>query len=126
MTFDELLAKADDEIVYPFEKVIEYYWPTSDTLTDYVCVGAIVLEEVYKQDGIGSEKKQALMDGLITLWASVPIPDTLRPILDHIFQIAMSALIDIVVAWLNELFPNKAKDAAWSIPSGAPKWTQEI
>lgn len=123
MTLQELLQQADDQISYPFEDIIERYLPFADSITDHVCVCVIVLEDVFSGKGLGPEKKEALMVGLRALWVGIPILVFLRPILDPIFETAMSALIDTVVNWINGLFPGETRGEAWT---GLAEQTQGI
>jgi len=103
MTFEELKAQADEQISYPFEKVIERYWPLSDTLSDYICMGVITMEDAFEGDGLGEEKKEALLDGLNRLWEAAPIPFVVKKFLGAILPGIFSWLVDKIVELMNKL-----------------------
>lgn len=107
--FALLLQQADEQINYPFEDIIEGFLPGVDSVTDYICVGVVLIEDVYKGLGVGPLKKERLMIGLRAMWTGLPIPFFLRPFVDPMFEIGMSALIDLVVSWLNDLFADDPK-----------------
>lgn len=111
MTIQELIKLADEEINYPGEAILESYWPFADRITDYASTSIVLIEDIYREGSIGHEKKEAVLDGLASMWALVPIPAYLRPLLNPIFRAAMAQLIELIVAWLNELFP----DHIWRI-----------
>lgn len=107
MTIEELLNQADEQITYPFEKVIEHCFPLADTVTDYVvclCGDSGGLREEWCT--APADKKEAIMQGLWDIWEQIPLSAKLHNILDSIFTFAMSALIDTVVAWLNHILPD--------------------
>jgi len=104
MTFEELKRQADEEISYPFEAVVEKYWPLADTITDYICAGVLTMEDAFDGDGLGEEKKEALMDGLMRIWDRVPLPFVIKKFLGAVIPGIFSWLIDQIVALMNRLF----------------------
>lgn len=105
MTIQEIVNQADQEINYPFEKIIEKYLPWADKVSDVVCTGVFLMEDVYKGEKMGPQRKQALMEILTALWQRAPIPAWAKGLLDKLFISAMETLIDKLVAWLNAKFP---------------------
>ena len=105
MTIQEIVQQADEAIHYPFEKIIEKYLPWADSVSDVVCTGIFVMEDVYKGEAMGAQRKQALIEILAALWALAPIPAWAKGLLDKLFVSGMSSLIDKLVAWLNAKFP---------------------
>ena len=110
MTFEELKALADSEIEYPFEKIVERYWPFSDTLSDYICMGIITMEDAFDGDGLGVIKKEALMDGLNRLWAAAPIPFVIKTFLGAIMPGIFSWLINQIVGSMHGLLGRDGND----------------
>jgi len=103
MKFEELKALADEQISYPFEAVVEKYWPLADTLSDYICMGIITMEDAFDGDGLGEEKKEALLDGLNRLWDAAPIPFVIKKFLGAILPGIFAWLIDQIVEMMNKL-----------------------
>ena len=103
MTYEELKQLADEQIQYPFERVIEKWWPGADAITDHLCAGVMVIEDAFDGDGIGEEKKAALIDGAMKLWEAAPIPAVVRMFLDGILPGVLSFLIEQIVDLLNKL-----------------------
>jgi len=106
MTIQEILKQADSSINYPFERIIEKYLPWADRVSDVVCTGIFLMEDVYQGETMGPQRKQALMDILTALWERAPIPAWAKGLLDKLFVVAMESLIDKLVAWLNAKFPD--------------------
>jgi len=106
MTMQEIVEQADKDINYPFEQIIEKYLPWVDTVTDVVCTGIWLMEDVYQGEAMGPQRKQALMEILMMLWAMAPIPTWGKDLLTTIFHMSMEWLIDSLVNWLNSKFPD--------------------
>jgi len=105
MTIQEIVNQADREISYPFEEIIEKYLPWTDRISDVVCAGIFLMEDVYRGEKMGPQRKEALLGILNTLWRRAPVPPWTRGVLDKLFTFVMQELIDKLVAWLNAKFP---------------------
>ena len=103
MTYEELKDLADEQINYPFEKVIEKWWPGADAITDHICAGVIVMQDAFGPEGIGAAKKAALLDALMKLWGAAPIPAVVRMFLDAMLPGVLSFLIEQIVALMHKL-----------------------
>jgi len=106
VTIEELIAQADKELNYPFEKIIERYWPAADAITDVVCSGVLVAEDLLRGGENGQEKKNLVNTALFSMFNKLPVPTWAKPFVRPLFQASMSGFIDLVVRWLNKKWPD--------------------
>jgi len=111
MKWEELTKLADEEITYPFEAVLERWWPGADTITDQICAGVMVMEDAFDEDGLGEDKKAALIDGLMIQWKRAPIPMVVRTFIDPVLPGVLDMVIEKSVELMRKLFKrNKTVD----------------
>lgn len=106
MTIQEIIQQADEAINYPFEQVIEKYLPWADRVSDIVCTGIFLMEDVFEGEGMGTQKKTLLLSIMTALWQRAPIPAWAKGLLDKLFLVSMDVFVDKVVEWLNAKFPD--------------------
>jgi len=114
VTLEEILQKADEEIHYPGEEIIERFFPGADRITDYICSFVLTAEDLLQGKGLGESKKVLVMAALETLWAGLPIPLYIKPYLKGLFDVMAASLVDMVVDFLNNLF-----EVSWPTPEEA-------